>query len=65
MLAEAIKWVLISITCDDVIQLSLVSEIGIKIIVCKDYAFEKQPIVILQAENQKNEISIKSRQLKL
>ena len=65
MLAEVIKWVLISITCDDVIQLSLVSVIGIKVILHKDYVFEKPPIVILQAENQINEISISSSQLKL
>ena len=65
MLAEVIKWVLISITCDDVIQLSLVSVIGIKVILHKGYVFEKPPIVILQAENQINEISISSSQLKL
>ena len=48
-----------------IIQLPLVSVTRIKIILCKDYIFEKPPIVILQAENQKNEIGINSSQLKL
>ena len=45
LLAEMIKWVLISITFDGVNQLPLVSVIRIKIFLCKDYIFEKPPIV--------------------